>query len=588
MEIVKSLFLLCVIFQTTTSFSSKYRKCERITINDCKNVGYNYTLMPNVFGHTAQSETENAFVMHLVRMTKQSTSLCHDHAKFFLCAVVVPMCSDAYPPKPMVVRPCRELCEEVKKDCETTLKVFGVIWPAAIRCEDLISEENQDGEVCMQPPSKDMRKNDHRRKDSRNRDDYYTFGNSDSARNQINRCPDRFVYVPTMSNKTKKCAMACDRDVLFRETDRQFAKSWMTAWATVCFITSFLTVLTFALDASRFPFPERPVVMLAFCYAAYAIPYIIRAIVKTTACGKENNRLYTLQDGFDKPVCLVIFIFLYYFGMAGAIWWTILTFTWFLAARKGWGKESIAKLSNYFHIVAWVLPAVPTVVAIVARKVDGEQLTNLCYVGGHDRTALLGFVIVPLSALLVIGTLFILSGFCGLFNLRRHPPPDPSYPNELNIKRLERLMVRLGLFAVFYTVPTIVVLACYIYQYTYMEEWRTKAMMLRPCPHQSHCALQASIPEVIVFVIRILMQLIVGVTTGMWIWSFKTLYTWRRVLCCKSAPNKPNSQTLQPLRQPASSSSGRTGFTGHTYQLPPTSTHFRPMTNSYIRTPVNL
>lgn len=299
-------------------------------------------------------------------------------------------------------------------------------------------------------------------------------------------------------------------------------------------------------------------------------------------------RLYTLQDGFDKPVCLVIFIFLYYFGMAGAIWWTILTFTWFLAARKGWGKESIAKLSNYFHIVAWVIPAVPTVVAIVARKVDGEQLTSLCYVGGHDRTALLGFVIVPLSALLVIGTLFILSGFYGLFNLRRHPPPDPSYPNELNIKRLERLMVRLGLFAVFYTVPTIVVLACYIYQYTYMDEWRAKAMMLRPCPHHSQCMLQSSIPEVIVFVIRILMQLIVGVTTGMWIWSFKTLYTWRRVLCCKSAPNKPNSQALQPLRQPPSSSSGRTGFTGHTYQLPSTTAHFKPMQNSYVVTPINL
>lgn len=148
----------------------------------------------------------------------------------------------------------------------------------------------------MQPPTKDTRKNNHRHRDDRYRHYYNNYPNNypDSNGNQINpmkRCSDRFVYVPTMSNKTNKCAMACDRDVLFRKTDRQFAKSWMTAWATVCFITSFLTVLTFALDASRFPFPERPVVMLAFCYAAYAIPYIIRAIVKTTACGKENNRL---------------------------------------------------------------------------------------------------------------------------------------------------------------------------------------------------------------------------------------------------------------------------------------------------------
>lgn len=52
-------------------------------------------------------------------------------------------------------------------------------------------------------------------------------------------------------------------------------------------------------------------------------------------------------------------------------------------------------------------------------QVDGDELTGICYVGHLRGWAHLAFVVAPLSALLALGTLFIVLGFVALFRIRR-------------------------------------------------------------------------------------------------------------------------------------------------------------------------
>lgn len=106
---------------------------------------------------------------------------------------------------------------------------------------------------------------------------------------------------------------------------------------------------------------------------------------------------------------------MYFFGMASSIWWVILTLTWFLAAGLKWGHEAIEMHSSYFHIAAWAIPAVKTIVILIMRLVDADELTGLCYVGNQNLDALTGFVVAPLFTYLVIGTLFIAAGLVALF-----------------------------------------------------------------------------------------------------------------------------------------------------------------------------
>ncbi|KFW75304.1 Frizzled-1, partial [Phalacrocorax carbo] len=150
--------------------------------------------------------------------------------------------------------------------------------------------------------------------------------------------------------------------------------------------------------------------------------------------------------------CTILFMMLYFFGMASSIWWVILSLTWFLAAGMKWGHEAIEANSQYFHLAA---PAV-----------DGDVLSGVCFVGINNVDALRGFVLAPLFVYLFIGTSFLLAGFVSLFRIRNIMKHDGT-----KTEKLEKLMVRIGIFSVLYTVPATIVIACYFYEQAFREQW---------------------------------------------------------------------------------------------------------------------
>lgn len=117
----------------------------------------------------------------------------------------------------------------------------------------------------------------------------------------------------------------------------------------------------------------------------------------TTLCYESHDYQYNKTLGvctwlaLTKHLCLSLFR------------WVILTLTWFLAAGLKWGHEAIEMHSSYFHIAAWAIPAVKTIVILIMRLVDADDLTGLCYVGNQQQEALTGFVVAPLASYLLIG-----------------------------------------------------------------------------------------------------------------------------------------------------------------------------------------
>lgn len=84
-----------------------------------------------------------------------------------------------------------------------------------------------------------------------------------------------------------------------------------------------------------------------------------------------------ITQGTKKEMCTILFMVLYFFGMASSIWWVILTLTWFLAAGLKWGHEAIEANSQYFHLAAWAAPAVKTVSILAMGKVEGRFFSSL-------------------------------------------------------------------------------------------------------------------------------------------------------------------------------------------------------------------
>lgn len=115
--------------------------------------------------------------------------------------------------------------------------------------------------------------------------------------------------------------------------------------------------------------------------------------------------------------------------------------------------------------------------------------------------------------------------------------------------KLEKLMVRIGIFSVLYTVPAIIVISCNIYELLNRDQWleyfrarECTSPELRSsitCPALSEQLLRSSGPDFTWFIFKYLGYLIVGITSGFWIWSNKTMSSWAslfRKICCWCCP----------------------------------------------------
>lgn len=306
------------------------------------------------------------------------------------------------------------------------------------------------------------------------------------------------------------CALPC-RGAFLTNEEREFAAVWLALWSGLCAASTLVTVTTFLIDTQRFKYPERPIVFLSACYFVVSVGYLSRSVFghEEIACDGP-----ALKSGAQGPgACVTVFLLIYFFGMASSVWWVILAFTWFLAAGLKWGNEAIASYSQYFHLVAWLAPTVQTVWAYVAGGVAGDPVAGVCTVAPEGVR---NFILAPLFVYLLLGTTFLLAGFVSLFRIRSVIKRQPGAKAD----KLEKLMIRIGVFSVLYTLPAGVVLACHIYESSLRDEWLSS--LACPCRPRAR-------PLYFILMLKYFMALAVGITSGVWIWSGKTVDSWKRL-----------------------------------------------------------
>ena len=452
----------------------------------------------------------------------------------------VPVCTVL----PDAIPPCRSLCIEARNGCETLMNKFGFEWPSSLDCKQFpvsglcvgenTTDHNKPGPVSERPGSGTTRYPGY---------DITRHTISPNHRAEFLECPldqtvlegyDYKVRI-TESMIINDCGAPCD-EMFFTDEKREFSRLWIGIWSFICLASTMFTVLTFLIDMTRFRYPERPIIFLSGCYFMVALAYVIGFFLKDEyACSvfkvRKNNLITEtvplVTQGTKKEWCTILFMLLYFFSMASSIWWVILTLTWFLAAGMKWGHEPIEANSQYFHLAAWAVPAIKTIAILAMGQVDGDILSGVCFTGISDVDALRGFVLAPLVVYLIIGTSFLLAGFVSLFKIRTIMKSDGTKTDKL-----EKLMVRIGIFSVLYTVPATIVIACYFYEQSSRDAWMVTWWFNKCQENKSYlCQLldnSGQKPDFNVFMIKYLMSVIVGITSGVWIWTGKTLQSWQR------------------------------------------------------------
>ncbi|CAL8369431.1 unnamed protein product [Boreogadus saida] len=539
---------------------SKEPRCQEITVPLCKGVGYNHTHMPNAFNHDTQDEAG----LEVHQFWPLVEIRCSADLRFFLCSMYTPICLEDYQ-KPLP--PCRGVCERAKAGCAPLMRQYGFPWPDRMRCEllpalgdpDTLCMDYNRSETTTPPPAPDLPLKPTARPPKpyhpRRKTGYggrvpgkpKPAVTSSSSCEAGCRCRAPLVPVSRDSplwNRVRtggvlNCAMPC-HSPYFSGEERAFTTFWVGLWSALCFLSSAATVATFLIDRERFRYPERPIIFLSACYMLVSAGYLVRLAAghERVACtavegpGAAAAGQHVHYETTGPALCTVVFLLVYFFGMASSIWWVILSLSWFLAAGLKWGHEAIAGYAQYFHLAAWVLPSVKAIAVLALGSVDGDAVAGVCYVGNQNLEHLRGFVLAPLVVYLLLGSMFLLAGFVSLFRIR-----TVIKQGGTKTDKLERLMVRIGGFTLLYTVPASVIVACYFYEQHQRPAW--EAGLSCSCPPAVGGEVPpegggAARPDYAVFMLKYFMCLLVGITSGAWIWSGKTLESWRRFCtrCC--------------------------------------------------------
>ena len=530
-------------------------RCEPITIPLCKGIAYNQTIFPNLMGNQNQEEA-GLDVHQYYPLVKVS---CSADIRFFLCAMYAPVCTILEDPLP----PCRELCLSARRGCEDLMKQFGFPWPAGFECNkfppaksELCVGDNNNGKISQE----DLEKYVTLQPDVPSRPKNYDEMQDFVCPAQLQVPPDHEYKLsigrtPKIVNVTN-CGAPCYR-LFFSGDDINQMQLWVGILSIPCLVSTLFTIITFCIDTSRFPYPEKPIVYLSMCYFIVAIVYIVGWIFDDSiACNdafpeKANNlemERVLKQGVLHDWRCSVVGMILYFFVMAGAGWWLALTVAWFLSAGLKWSMEAIDVYATYFHGIVWALASLQTIIVLILKKIEGDILSGVCFVGILQTDSLLYLIIIPLAFYLILGFVFLVLGFVCLIEVCRIMKKDGNKTNQL-----EAYILRIALFSILYLISASVVLGCYIYEYIHLPDWmqnwqeticRDKALIEKwqvPCRYPDNGYNKEYDPKFYVFMLKYGMINGIGIFSGVWVWSsmVKTISTWRH--CCQRYCGSPAS-----------------------------------------------
>nr|XP_057930597.1 frizzled-3a [Doryrhamphus excisus]XP_057930605.1 frizzled-3a [Doryrhamphus excisus] len=525
-----SMLTVCVaIPMDAAAGSHSLFTCEPITLRMCQGLPYNSTFMPNVLNHYDQQTAALAMEPFHPMVNLQ----CSPELRMFLCAMYAPVCTEYG----RMTLPCRRLCLQAKSDCYKLMDMFGVSWPEEMDCNrfpdcddpyprpvDLLSSMDT-----TEPPIPVQR-------------DYGFW------------CPRELKIDPELGYTfmgVRDCSPPCP-NMYFTREELTFARYFIGVVSIVCLSATLFTFLTFLIDVSRFRYPERPIIFYAVCYMMVSLMFFLGFLledrVSCNAAIPGRFRASTVTQGSHNKACTLLFMVLYFFTMAGSVWWVILTITWFLAAVPKWGSEAIEKKALLFHACAWGIPGVLTVSLLAMNKIEGDSVSGVCFVGLYNLAALRWFLLAPLGVDVVVGVVLLLAGIAALNRVRMEIPLEKE-----NQEKLVKFMIRIGVFSVLYLVPLLTVLACYLYENSHRAVWETTWVQERcrhyhiPCPYQVE---RSSRPDLALFLIKYVMMLIVGIPSVFWVGSKKTCFEWASFFHGKSRKDGMVKESRQILQEP--------------------------------------
>uniref|UniRef100_A0A8C3T702 Carboxypeptidase Z n=1 Tax=Chelydra serpentina TaxID=8475 RepID=A0A8C3T702_CHESE len=131
----------------SATFSAPQSKCVDITLGSCGDVPYTKTMYPNLLDQKSREVVE--FSSEYILMSVLHNLLqgeCNPDLRLLSCSILAPQCE-----KDKMIKPCRHVCENLRKNCLPAFDTIDMAWPYFLDCDRFFAGEE---EGCFDPLAK--------------------------------------------------------------------------------------------------------------------------------------------------------------------------------------------------------------------------------------------------------------------------------------------------------------------------------------------------------------------------------------------------------------------------------------------------
>ncbi|EDO40119.1 predicted protein [Nematostella vectensis] len=486
-----------------TSYSSAYSqgsyKCEPLKEQTClgEKLDYHYTTTELVTDSSSQDQVKkNLEKWEGLKFLPK----CWEVLQPFLCQIYKPKCKNG-----SVELPCREQCFATRKPCSVVESYRR--WPEFLRC-DKLPEGNCNGTL------KKLHLNE-------------------------SACKAPLVetaYKPSWYEGIEGCGIQC-MNPIFSEEEHTRIHRFVAAFGTLTTVCTLFTVVTFLVGwKSQNRYPSVILFFMNACFCVASVGFLIQFSSdarRKVVCRRDDTMRLGEPTESDSFLCVLTFVLVYYFSLAGMTWFVMLAYSWCICFKTlGSTRDNFAGKTGYFHIISWSLPAVLTGCVLLVKQVDANSISGICFVGYKNPSMRAGFLLAPLGLDLVIGGMFLAKGLFTLFKLRKSNPNFLS--NRASIKIKETIM-RVGFFAFVAFAFVFITFACHVYEYYNQERWERsyRAFLMCIANHEvkgvsNTCSIKDR-ANLSVLELSLSSLFGAGIAMSGWTWTSNTFKTWKKL-----------------------------------------------------------
>lgn len=381
----------------------------------------------------------------------------------FLCALYMPKCKND-----MVHLPSKEMCKITMGPCRILYNT--TIFPDFMRCEDeqLFPSrcKNDIHELkfnttgfCMEP----LVRTDH--------PDWFYQGNTQISMFLI-------IFIQLITNflclDIEGCGLRC-KDAFYTENEQYQIHKLVGYCVLLCITFNLFTIVTFMIDwKTANKYPALAIFYINICffvsYSGWLVQFLGYETREDVVCKKDFTLRKSEPSATENLSCVIVFVMVYYFLIAGMVWFVIFAYAWHMSSLQALGKiqERVDKKKAYFHLVAWSLPLMLTITTMALGEIDGDYVTGICFVGFVNTAARMGLLLTPLAAAILVAGYIIIRGLILLIRVKIE---SREIISEHSSRKIRSNIVRMGVFALFMLVFCIITFFYHGYRAINTANW---------------------------------------------------------------------------------------------------------------------